>query len=50
MSRFAVIYEDPEYEGYLEDDEGDWVEVEIQPVATIQQHEEEIYSPYYGAL
>ena len=49
MSRFAVIYEDPEYEDYLEDSEGDWVEVEVQPVAEIQQDEEEIYSPYYGA-
>jgi hypothetical protein len=49
MSRFAVIYEDPEYEDYLESDEGDWVEVEIQPVVKIQQEDEEIYSPYYGA-
>ena len=49
MSRFAVISEDPEYEDYLEDSEGDWVDVEIQPVAKIQQDEEEVYSPYHGA-
>jgi len=36
-------YEDPEYEDYLEDDEGDWADVEVQPVVEIQQDEEELF-------
>jgi hypothetical protein len=43
------VYEDPEYEDYLEEDQGDWVEIEIQPVVKIQHTEEEDYSPYWGA-
>lgn len=47
MSRFAVVYEDPEYEIELSDDEGDWEDVPELPslyVAKKQQQEE--FGPY----
>lgn len=60
MSRFAVVYEDPEYDDDInwEDDEADWEDQ--QPVGpmgvTLTSRsimeavgEDEVYSPYYGA-
>ena len=60
MSRFAVVYEDPEYEDDVawEDDEADWEDVyTVDPAGmnwtsrTIKDvvGEDEIYSPYNGA-
>jgi hypothetical protein len=56
MSRFAVVYEDPEYEDDVawEDDEADWEDSynEMQFTSrTIKDvvGEDEIYSPYNGA-
>lgn len=46
MSRFARVFEDPEYEDYVEDADGDWAHVEPSkdqyPAAT----ESEDLSPY----
>jgi hypothetical protein len=33
MSRFAVVYEDPDYE--YQDDEGDWTDVDTAPLSAI---------------
>jgi len=35
MSRFAVVYEDPEYEVELSDDELDWEGVDTAPLGAI---------------
>lgn len=46
MSRFARVFEDPDYEDYAEDETGDWACVEPSdnqyPAATVQED----YSPY----
>lgn len=46
MSRFATVFEDPEYEDYAEDDVGDWAYIDVSknqyPAATVQED----YSPY----
>jgi hypothetical protein len=64
MSRFAVVYEDPDYEDYVTDEEiyveagvnksfQEWTpEAQqrlIQDVVGKQQTEEEVYSPYLGS-
>ena len=64
MSRFAKIFEDPDYEDYVTD-EAIYIEAEVVPdfkewtpeaqlrlmrdVAETPQDEEEVYSPYHGA-
>jgi hypothetical protein len=64
MSRFAVVYEDPDYEDYVTDEEiyveagvvpdfKEWTpEAQqrlIQDVVGKQHQEEEVYSPYLGS-
>jgi hypothetical protein len=57
MSRFAVIYEDPEYEQWADEhDEGDWQDIYVEP-GTVKSFDEwtpeaqqrliqDIFSPY----
>jgi hypothetical protein len=46
MSRFARVFEDPEYEDYVEDADGDWAQVDLDntkyPAAKVQED----LSPY----
>jgi hypothetical protein len=64
MSRFARVYEDPEYEDYVTDEDiyieagavkpfSEWSPTAqdrlMKDVAGIQQSDEEEYSPYWGA-
>jgi hypothetical protein len=56
MSRFAVVYEDPEYEDdrTWEDEESQWEDSQNDMLFTSRTikdvvGEEEIYSPYNGA-
>jgi len=57
MSRFAVLYEDPEYEAWADEhDEADWEEAYVEPGAVKSFDEwspeaqkrlmEDIFSPY----
>lgn len=48
MSRFAFITEDPEYDGYDDDDYADWEDdvADYSLTTVVVKPQEEIYGPY----
>jgi len=46
MSRFARVFEDPEYEDYVEDADGDWAYVEHSKTENPAAKVAEDLSPY----
>lgn len=46
MSKFARVFEDPEYEDYVEDADGDWAYVNPSETKNLAATVQEDLSPY----